>query len=67
MEEIKINKAWYKGLIREIGRMEQVILSYQQSEKINDITILLVREISHLKGYAESLQTQFGDEQLRKS
>lgn len=60
MEEIKINKAWYEGLLEIIGNLEKLPNRYDNER-------LLIGEISRLKGYAESLQVQFKNEQLRKS
>jgi len=60
MEEIKINKEWYEGLIKIIGNLEKFQNRYNNEK-------LMIGEIAHLKGYAESLQTQFGNEQLQKS
>lgn len=53
MEEIKINKEWYGGLIALIDKLLK-----EAGEQRN---FPLMGELSYIKGYTESVLTQFKD------
>ena len=53
MKEIKVNEDWYKGLLAIISELEDLGLKLARAD--------LLSQVSYLKGYAESLQTEFGN------
>lgn len=61
MEEIKINKAWYEGLLTKVTQLENVASKFGHQYE-------LTSTVAFLSGYVRSLDSQFKeDEQLRKS